>query len=295
MLLVRLYRRSPEALEVYRTRVDPLAGRWYQEGVRNRDARLLRRVVDQMFASRYGDDALLRLGEMALAEGRWERAREYWEQIAPTLRVPINQPEIFSVSAGGPLWLGLGSWRFGERDEQLRSAMREESAVLDRLVYPDTDLDVATVRARLTLVSILQGDQARAELELNLMRLLHPDASGRLAGKSGNYVETLASVQKESADWPALRQTRDWPLFAGSPTRNRNVDATPDPAGQPLWTAPLVKITARGEEVGFGRQRIGESVDALLSVHPVVVGERIFIPQPNSVSAYRVADGAPRL
>ena len=109
----------PEALKLYRKRVDPVAQKWYQQGLAERNGKWLQKIVDQAFASRYGDQALLALGEMALEAGDFAAARWYWERIVPTV-LPAGTPRT---------WPG----------------------------YPDTDLDLATVRARLVLVSILEG------------------------------------------------------------------------------------------------------------------------------------------
>ncbi len=58
-----------EALALYRQRVDALAETWYQEGLATRNVSRLADVVDQMFCSSWGDDALWTLGEIALEQG----------------------------------------------------------------------------------------------------------------------------------------------------------------------------------------------------------------------------------
>lgn len=71
----------PSALARYRELVDPTAEGWYRQGVAQRDPRLLRRVVDEMFCSSWGDDALLALGELALGRGETQAAKTYWQAI----------------------------------------------------------------------------------------------------------------------------------------------------------------------------------------------------------------------
>ena len=61
----------PEALALYRQRVDPVAETWYREGLEHRSAARLAEVVDQMFCSSWGDDALLSLGEIELEQGHY--------------------------------------------------------------------------------------------------------------------------------------------------------------------------------------------------------------------------------
>ena len=83
--LAALAKEAPPALTHYRQLVDSLAEQWYRDGLASRDERLLRRVVEQAFASRWGDDALLALGELALSRGQPARARAAWRRIDPDL------------------------------------------------------------------------------------------------------------------------------------------------------------------------------------------------------------------
>src|SRR4051812_49031962 len=63
--LAALAKEAPQALTHYRKLVDPLAQKWLADGVGKRDEKLVRRVVEQAFASSKGDDALLRLADAA--------------------------------------------------------------------------------------------------------------------------------------------------------------------------------------------------------------------------------------
>ena len=85
---LQLARMPAEALAAYRRHVDPLAERWYRDGLAAHDERLLTRVLDELFCSSWGDDALLALGELALERGDYEAARRNWKQISPLLRAP---------------------------------------------------------------------------------------------------------------------------------------------------------------------------------------------------------------
>ncbi|MHC4177548.1 MAG: tetratricopeptide repeat protein, partial [Planctomycetota bacterium] len=80
-----------EALKLYRSRVDPVAQRWYEEGMKKRDRELLAKVVERAFASSWGDDALMALGEMDLEQGDYTSARWCWERIVPA-RLPPDVP-----------------------------------------------------------------------------------------------------------------------------------------------------------------------------------------------------------
>ena len=80
----------PEALKLYRRRIDPVAQKWYEEGVAHRDAKLLNNVVREAFASSFGDKALMALGEIYLEAGDFSTARWCWERILP-VQVPPGE------------------------------------------------------------------------------------------------------------------------------------------------------------------------------------------------------------
>ncbi len=175
----------PPALKLYRQRVDPLAEKWYEQGIATRNAALLANVVDQLFCSSLGDDALLALGEIALEEGRPSIARDYWERIIerPPERIAAttfqtetaHQAEVPEDRAAVLKWYALDESVeppvYGLRhdeylsDEAARRLVHFWRAALlptTRLAYPDTSLDLAEVRARLVLASILEGSMPRA-------------------------------------------------------------------------------------------------------------------------------------
>ena len=149
-----------------------------------RDRQLLDNVVRQAFASSWGDKALLALGEMALEAGD------------------------FTPPAG----TGSGSCRPSRR----RALPNTWPG------YPDTTLDLAAVRARLVLVSILEGlgRAGRARSWRQFVRL-HRDARGRLGGREVTYAAALGELAGPERAWPGPKPGPDWPTFAGSPARNR--------------------------------------------------------------------------
>jgi len=51
-----------------------------------------------------------------------------------------------------------------------------------RMAYPATDLNLADVRARLVLTSLMEGAPSRARGELAAVTPLHPQPGGRLGG-----------------------------------------------------------------------------------------------------------------
>lgn len=197
---LQLAKLPPEALVSYRRRVDALAERWYRDGLAAHDDQQLSRVVDEALCSSWGDDALLALGDLALERGDFDAARRYWNQISPLLR----------------------------------SAEAED----DKLVYPDSKIELADVRARLILASIRAGQLDRAAQELSEVRKLHPTVAGQLAGQQGPYAATLEKILTSAREWKPTPPSTDWPTFAGATSRSPNAAAVSSTL-VPLWEQPI--------------------------------------------------------
>ncbi len=207
---LQLSRLPAEGLAAYRRRVDAQAEKWYRAGIANRDEHVLRRVVDELFCSSSGDDALLALGELALERGDYASARGYWEQISPLLRAPN----------GMPMWLALRGSDLNAKWPEVERWWTSRDKPADWLAYPDTQIDLADVRARLVLASVRAGDLERAALELEVFRRLHPAAAGQLGGQKEMYLAALERLLAAARQWPAEPAKTDWSTFAGSEKRS---------------------------------------------------------------------------
>ncbi|HVX09866.1 MAG TPA: PQQ-binding-like beta-propeller repeat protein [Pirellulales bacterium] len=247
----------PEAIQLYRERVDSQARRWYDEGMRRRDAEALRHVVRQFFCSTWGDNALLALGDLALEAGNTGEARGYWKRILP--------PDYWALRA---------------------------PPVVGWLLYPDTDLDRAAVRARLLLATVLEGEFELARHDLEIFRRECGAARGRMGGREINYVEFLDELLSEGAGWPAERVDRQWPTFGGSLERDK-VLPKPLDVGAIAWEAGLPELSAAEASSTAGSRRVAEKRDQLLSYHPVIVDNLVLVNTIDDVRAYDRATGEP--
>lgn len=248
--LAALSREAPAALVHYRKLVDPLAERWFRQGMADHDESLFLRVIEQAFASKWGDDALLRMGDLALQRGEYARARGYFRRIAPGL-----ESEDASEANGGVA-----------KDSQVAADL-----------YPDTDLNLADIRARLVLVSLMEGSLARAKLALATLAKLHPAAEGQVGGRVGKYADILAAILLQAESWPPAKPTSDWLTLGGDTTRNGKATADVDIAGQPLWTVPLPKLRSDNDLIGSGRLRVADDMNGLLSYFPVVTDNSLLL------------------
>ncbi len=247
----------PEALTLYRTRVDPQARKWCDDGIATRNRQLLLKVVDRAFASSWGDRALLALGEMALETGDYAGARACWETIVPA-DAPANVPR---------------TW----------------------LRFPDSKLDLAAVRARLVLTSILEGSPVRAKEELARLEQLHPGARGWFGGRKGNYAAALEALLVESSRWAPRPVSTDWPTFAGSAVRSKILPEKID-VGRVQWRVPLRETVAANKSIWGTRstsQRVAEDAAAPLSYHPLVLGNLVLVNNQVEILAVDLGTGKP--
>lgn len=246
----------PEALERYRSLVDPIAGQWYEAWQTSGERAWLEKIVSEAFASSWGDDALLALGEIAFEAGQYAVARACWLRILP-FQPPAGQPR---------------TW----------------------LAFPDSQLDLASVRARLVLLTILEGDTEAATLELAEFAKLHPGAAGHLGGKTGDLAETLRTILRESQEWPDLPEPADWLTFGGSPKRHR--DALRPVAGPVAWEQPLWPPDRSAPSLSFlgpVRPAVAENAAAPLSYHPVSLGGLVFVSNGSEILALDARSGKP--
>jgi hypothetical protein len=263
---LRLAALPPEALKLYRARVDPVALKWCEQGIAERDRKSLQNVVDRAFASTFGDDALMALGEMSLESADFAAARSSWQRIIPA--TPPTSPAPPTQPSSQPK-VPFNPWP----------------------AYPDTNLDLAAVRARLILVSILEGAPDRAREELAAFAKLHPDAQGSLGGRRGRYLALLESLLAESAAWPKPPSDLDWPTFAGNPQRNATAAPLID-VGPVAWRVPLRPLASTDDAPVSGKT-IGENPREPLSFYPVLAGPRVLLNNDRQILALLRDSGKP--
>jgi outer membrane protein assembly factor BamB len=302
-ILSRWHEVAPQALEQYRREVDAVARRWYEEAVAEGSESKLRDLVEQFFVSSVGDDALLLLGEYALERGDYPQARYYWEQIDPRLRsAPLEgvlQGASRSTAPGRPRWL---AWR----DHQLADTVPLAASVpagssTSWISYPDSDVPLADVQARLVFVSLLEGDWRRAEIELELLRQTDPEARGTILGREGIYVELLEELAEEARSWHRPLPS-DVATFGSTPQRiplevaalSEDAEVSDlDVSGPPLWRVRLPHIPADRDLLSQRRPRTGESMAGCLSYHPIVVDSAVLVAQAGAVRAFQLETGRP--
>jgi outer membrane protein assembly factor BamB len=194
------------ALKIYRNRVDGQAKKLYEEGLAKRDVAVLKRLIKEAFCSKYGEEALELLGDLAFEQGRFEEAQRWWRMIS----LPASEP--------------------------LNSLPKEEQSKFALLSYPSPQKNLARIRAKQLLGLLFMGDQAKFDNEIKTFTEIHGMAEGALAGQKGNLAKILESISKSIA--PANEGTllSSWPTFAGASDRQ---GAHGSLLSHPNWLAHL--------------------------------------------------------
>jgi outer membrane protein assembly factor BamB len=245
----------PEGLALYRAKIDPQARRWFETAKRLRDEEGLERVVRKAVLSSYGDDALLLLGELAWEQGAVARARGYWEKLLP--QAPHSEP--------------------GEMPVVLR--------------YPDSPVDRAQIEARLVLCSLMQGKRTRAEHEYESFLKMHPQATGKIAGRSGNLAAILKTSLAAAQAAPPAPTNVEPATFAGNVERNQVLPRSIDVGGE-LWSVRLkemrVERTTKLDDFLIERTERGPAVLPIkvLSYYPAAWHRIAFGCDDTDVYAY---------
>ena len=204
----------------------------------------------QAYLSRLGDDALLALGEAAWDRGDFSAARLWWEQLFP-LPQDANPADYPTV-----------------------------------LRYPDSDIDLASVLARIVLCSIQEMDDDRADDELRQFSDRYPLAEGRLCGKQGRLVEILMQTLLESRRWKRESDAAEVSTFGISPERYQRIPESVD-VGALRWSRPLPPNVLRqaSERLPYFNEP--------LSYHPVVYDKVVLVNDSDAIRAWNILTGEP--
>jgi outer membrane protein assembly factor BamB/tetratricopeptide (TPR) repeat protein len=250
---LRLTALPPEALRLYRDRVESQAKKWFEQGKAERDTRLLRRLVDEAFVSQYTDRALDLLGDLAFERGRFQEAESWWEILAPTIK-PDTKPRLLD------------------------------------LVFSDPQIDLARVKAKQLLAQLFAGKLENWPENLKQYRKSHGNLEGFLAGQKGKYADILEAIFDRSELKRSIKkrqsQTQSWPTFAGDPSRSFIAPRAPKRLAYETPPWPIHLTDHRGN--GGADRRVGNPSHASPQPRffPVISGDLVFISQGHSLAAY---------
>jgi outer membrane protein assembly factor BamB len=250
----------PDALKLYRNRIDPQARKWLEEGTEQRDARRLLKIVDEAFCSRPAEAALDLLGDLAFERGRFEEAESWWRMLAP-----LDEAK----APGGFV-----------------------------LVYPDPQGDVARIRAKQLLARIFRGARVSLPADLKAYRARHGTAEGKLAGRKGNYADLLQTIfaEKEAESLGGFAPA----TFGGDSSRGQVVPAESrilDRLSGLCKDGPTYRFSLKDGQQLEGilpakdRPRPDAERARSLAFFPVMAGQRLLIADASTVTAFDLRTG----
>lgn len=295
-------RQTPEFLEVYRQRIDPLAQTVLDEAKASRDPAQLANAIDDYFLSSYTDDALLYLGDLLLEQARFNEARTAWERISPQFRTPNDPSGVLLAMPGQPMWVAVDGIDWKKHRNYIRQCLEDNASSSPLATIPNSNIDPAAVWARLCLASWLEGAEDRAQSELELLKQLYPDGHGYLGGRETNFAQFLSRLVDTSHGTLPGRHEKDWPTFAGAYSRNGHGKLT-RPAGtyQPNWSVAIDRqILSRpaGSGVTNGQAAepeatplISETEKELNSTFPIVHDGVVVVADEQRVRAFELESG----
>ncbi|ADB17582.1 hypothetical protein Psta_2917 [Pirellula staleyi DSM 6068] len=267
---------APAALVLFRKLVDPLAANWLAEYRAPGQPEPLERILHEAFASRNADDALLLLGDYWLERDEPALARAYWQRISPLLTITPQAAALTKIPQGSAWGLARTKVLADKYAEFFRQVTSEKPRALPG-TYPDTDIPLAQVRARLVLASLIELDLPRAEFELAMLRALDPETRGTIGGKTGPLAEILAGFVSAANKWPRRDSNVIWPTFAGNYARNGAGTIPLLSLDEPRWRFPLPRQTSDREVIGSGRLRPADDMKSLRSYHPIIVESQVLV------------------
>ncbi|MBY0526093.1 MAG: PQQ-binding-like beta-propeller repeat protein [Gemmataceae bacterium] len=245
----------PEAHKLYRARVDEQAKKWLEAGIKERDAAMLRRLVDQAFCSRHTDRALDLLGDLAFERGDFEEAEQWWRMVA--------RPASGKANPGDA---GLS------------------------LVFPDPQVEVAQVRAKQVLVLLVRGERDAALAELKAFRTAHAKAEGHFAGRKGNYADILQKLAIAEPSGPADEQP--WTTVGGDAARN--LSATRAPRCRWLdepWRVRLDGSDPVKDPVDVGKVLTPTKAAQAYAFLPTIINDLVLVCDARTVTAHDLFTG----
>jgi outer membrane protein assembly factor BamB len=259
--------RQPEALRLYRDRVDIQARQWLEKAQATRDVPGLRRVVDDAFCSTSAARALDLLGDLSFECGEFAMAQLYWAALAPPA-----------------------------------SSAQSEDQDKYELVFPDPSAEtLVSVRAKQIAADVFEGRLEDAAAEFKAFESVHKAAEGHLCGRRGNYAKILESLIRDSISLAPIAVKENWPTFAHDTergnriARSEGVLARLPQAGDPTWSVRLDtrQKVAVGEEsmLDIGKISAPGKEARGLAFYPVISRDSVYVADGRYITGYHLLTG----
>lgn len=307
--------RAPQALELYRSRMDSSATKAFDEIQKSNRIEDAKKWLKRYAGTSVTKDVILWLGDMRLDRGEVQAARECFQMLAPNSRLIYEQP-----SGPGDVQPRRGSVAAVRLMQQCESDPEELIRLLGSLKdgripqpteMPSVDKEMAAAAwGRLVWCSVLAGDVARARRELRVLEALYPDVRVQLntgtqgrswveqaklwIGEASASVEKTAPAEVGAADALGLGGTSASSMvamFGGGADRNLIARDDVRPSDWPRWSHNWLRMSAVMDRNPAGLPRVSEDAEAILPYHPVVVGGRVYVNDLRKIYALELNTG----
>ena len=243
----------PDALALYRSRVDVQAERLFVQGAADHDRALLRRVVDGLFASSWGDDAIEALGDLAFQDGQFAEALGLYRRLVPD-RGGISS----GMAYPDP---GVDLARVAAKKLLCRAALGTDPPAPDDLTayandYPDAKGSIAGREGTLSksLADAIRGDHLA----------IPPQSDGRWPTFAGAMNRSRVALG---------------PIDIGQFQWRRKLEA-PAPPRQP---PPMTRFGG-----GFQPMVAPIVLESGLAFHPIVLGDQVIVCDEGKIQAFHL-------
>jgi outer membrane protein assembly factor BamB len=155
------------------------------------------------------------------------------------------------------------------------------------LSYPSPKTAPATVLANILHLRLLNRQTEQFQNGLATFKKDNPNASGLLAGITGNYTATLEKLK--AAPMPMLPDA-GWTTFAGSPSRD-GTRSTPLPKywpSRPTWVSAIPRDPTDVDKM----KPLSVPARNALAFHPVVIGKTAYLADAGRIFQFDLATGA---
>jgi len=290
--------RAPQALELYRSRMDQQALQALKDLQESNEIQDAKKWFRRYAGASSTKDALLWLGDMRLDRGEIQAARDCFQNLAPASRLVYEQ-----LAGLGDIQPRRGSIATVRLLEQCESNPEELTRLLSSLKdgripqpaeYPVVGKELgAAAWGRLMWCSLLEGDIARAQREFRVLESIYPEVRVQLnTGKIGRtWVEQGKAWLGEAKSVAVAQSSRKESQFGGAESRNLSSIHDVRPLDWPRWTHSWLRISAVMDRNPAGLPRVAEDAEALLPYHPVVDGERVYINDLRKIYALELRTG----
>jgi outer membrane protein assembly factor BamB len=268
-----------EALRLYRGRVESRAARWLEQAASARDVDLLRKIVEEAFASRAAEKALDLLGDLAFERGRFDEAAAWWRVLAPLRKEEgaLVYPDLTlsgaRIAAKQLLARLFGEGPSGNFTQELRAY---------RAAFGNAEGTLAGRRGRYAdlLEAIAAGQRDEPPADPDWAGYGGNDSRGLVPAAPADVLDHLSALCRDGPTWRFSLESRTR-QEGPTPLPDRSVPLSTmarSLAFHPVLT-PTHALVADAQHVTAHDLRTGESAD-WLALAPAEAGSKVNLRLP---------------